>query len=348
MREEEKRMAQAKYESAKALADYATARYERTKALFDKDQAISLEDLEQSLSASIAAEKAKAAAAEENALAQIGQRKEKKLQAEDRLNMQAQAVKHLEDRRAKYANLPYFSGYVNTKYAEVGAWIKQGDPLVEVIELDPVEISVAVPESYIDKVEPGMDVQVRVDAVSTREAFVGKVSRIIPEGDLRSRTFTVKVQLKNPLKESVKSLVVSPENDSAAEKEEDPADQKRSGEDVQAGEVRQHVFKSGMLARVLMRLGERNDAVMVHKDALVLGGATLDGQPSYSVFIAQPAPDGKSHVAQPVQVALGMYEGDWVEVASRIPNALTKDSLVVTVGNERLRPGQPIQFAPPK
>jgi hypothetical protein len=64
--------------------------------------------------------------------------------------------------------------------------------------------------------------------------------------------------------------------------------------------------------------------------------------------VVKRGPDGKSHLAASLPVAIGMFEGDWVEVVSRTPGALAKGDLVVTVGNERLQPGQPITFAPPK
>src|SRR5690606_18437057 len=173
------------------------SRYERNRQLWERGQATSKEEVEQALSAFLAAEKAQAAAQAEYDLTLNGPREEKIAQAQDRVRMQEGTYNHLRDRRNKYWVRSYFNGYVVRQYAEVGAWIKQGDPLVEVIELDHVEVLVNVPETHIDKVRLGMDAQVRVDAISAKESFTGKVISINPQADLRSRTFEVKVLLKN-------------------------------------------------------------------------------------------------------------------------------------------------------
>lgn len=355
-RKEEVNMARAKFESAQALHDYAKARYERTKALYAKGQATSQEEVEQALSAFTAADRAAAAAQSEYDLVVEGPRAEKKLQAKDRVAMQQEILNHLRDRRNKYWVRAYFDGYVVTQHAEVGAWIRQGDPLVELIELDTVEITVNVPEQHIDRVEVGSPAQVRINAVSAREAFTGTVLSINSQADLRSRTFAVKVALPNMEAEAAAPQVSAAEGEAApaaapvkdnaavepSEASDTPDDTK-----VAAGERKHHRFKSGMLAHVTMRLGERQDAVLVPKDALVLGGSSVDGQPSYTVYVAAPGMAG-GHAAQPVPVAIGMFDGDWVEVVSRVPGAITGDSLVVTLGNERLQPMQPIQFTAPK
>jgi multidrug resistance efflux pump len=378
LRKEEVRMAQAKAESAQALRDYAEGRYKRVKSLFDQGQATSKEEVEQSLSAFIAADRAYAAAEAEYDLAKEGTRIEKIKQAEDRLRMQEQMVKLLEDRRNKYWVRAYFNGYVVKKYADEGAWINQGDPLVDVIELDECHIVVNVPESHIDKVRLGMRAQIRIAAVSPRETWTGEVHSINPEADLRSRTFAVKVRVKNeevtsegvpavaekdgtrvatvnasttdtslvakePL--AANSSVASSASIDSARGEVEPSEAP-TPDDLEVPDPvhKLHRFKSGMLSHVTMRLGAKQDAIVVPQDALVLGGSTVDGQPSYTVYVADPAPGGQGYVARAVPVAIGMFEGDMVEVVSRVANDIAAGDLVVTIGNERLRSGAPIRF----
>lgn len=351
-------MARAKLESAQALHDYAKARYERTKALFSKGQATSQEEVEQSLSAFKAADRAAAAAEAEYELTVEGQREEKKLQAKERVAMQNETVNHLRDRRNKYWVRAYFDGYVVTQHADVGAWIQQGDPLVELIELDTVEITVNVPEQQIDRVRLAAQAQVRIDAVDQRQAFTGEIVSINPQADLRSRTFPVKVRLENievagtgdAPQASAAPSVAAAAAPRAAAGDVEPSAVVDTPDDthVVAGEPMQYRFKSGMLAHVTMRLGQRQDSILVPKDALVLGGSSVDGQPSYTVYVAAPDKASGGYVAQPVPIAVGMFDGNLVEVVSRIPNAIQGGTLVVTLGNERLRPMQPIQFPEPK
>jgi multidrug efflux pump subunit AcrA (membrane-fusion protein) len=352
-RKEEIAMAKAKFEGMEALTAYAKSRHDRAKSLFEQGQATSREEVELALSAYIAAQKNQAAAAAEHELAIQGPRLEKRLQAADRFRMQQQVVKELEDRRSKFYIRSYFNGYVTAKHAEIGAWIKQGDPIVEVIELDPAEISVSIPEAQIAKVVVGMKVQVRIDAVSMRDFWTGEVARIIPQADLRSRTFTVKVRLDNPedpLPAPVPMLTSKSDGpqQSAVAPTVKASTQADAGDDSEkaveiVGENKQHKFKAGMIAKVSLRLGAKEKALLVHKDALVLGGATLDGQPSYTLLVAR-AGAGGSYTAVPLPVAIGLFDGDWVEVTSRTPQALKPGDLVVSVGNERLQPGQAIAF----
>jgi multidrug efflux pump subunit AcrA (membrane-fusion protein) len=351
MREEEVAMAEAKLHSSQALANFAKSRYERVKTLYSKGQAISQEEVEQALSAFTAADKNMAAAQSEYDLAKKGHRDERKLQAKDRVAMQKEVLNQLRDRRNKYWVRAYFDGYIVTQHADVGAWIKQGDPLVEIIELDTVEITVNVPEHHIDRVRLGSPAQVRIEAVSPKDAWTGEIISINPQADLRSRTFAVKVRLKNEEVAHSKEKPVAAIDE--AEKENgdvEPSDLNDTPEDahVTPGEMKQYRFKSGMLSHVTMRIGEKQDAILIPKDALVLGGSSVDGQPSYTVYVAAPNKMTGGYAAQPVPVAIGMFDGDWVEVVSRVPGALANGTLVVTLGNERLRPMQGIQFKTPK
>ena len=104
------------------------------------------------------------------------------------------------------------------------------EPLTSLIE-GHVEIDVFVPEHYIGKVNVGASVSITIDALSDR-VFVGKVSRIIPQADLRSRSFPVKVRMKNP----------------------------------------DYAIKAGMLVRATVAVGSEQPVLMAPKDALNLAG----------------------------------------------------------------------------
>jgi multidrug efflux pump subunit AcrA (membrane-fusion protein) len=74
----------------------------------------------------------------------------------------------------------------------------------------------------------------------------------------------------------------------------------------------------------------------VPKDALVLGGA----RPMVFVAEAGPGGTGKTVVRQ-VVVTPGVASGDLIEVTGD----LKKGQAVVTLGNERLRPGDAVEVA---
>ncbi|MCA9122555.1 MAG: efflux RND transporter periplasmic adaptor subunit [Planctomycetaceae bacterium] len=294
-RPEEIAEAKARLGAAQAVKDFAKARYERTKALFNQSNTASLDELEQALSASIAADQNEAAAKATADLALAGPRHEEIQQARARLAMATEHVNHLESQKAKYTLRAPFEGYVVAKHTEVGAWVSRGDPVAEVIEVDPIEIDVTVPEAYVAHVRIGAHAQIHVDAVPDQE-FTGRVARIVPDADLRSRTFPVKVRLANP-------------------KNEDG-----------------YALKSGMLARVTLAIGPPTQALLVPKDSLVLGG------PRPTLMVVTANPETKSETVRPVPVQLGVTDGSLIQVAGEISAA----DRVVVIGNERVRPGQPI------
>ena len=99
--------------------------------------------------------------------------------------------------RKSVGRAPLGDGVVTRRYVEVGQWIKQGDPVADMVWLDPVFVRVNVPEYAMAKVKKGDEAKVTFDALGDK-AFTGTVDQIIPTADPSSRTFPVKVLLRNP------------------------------------------------------------------------------------------------------------------------------------------------------
>jgi RND family efflux transporter MFP subunit len=272
---------------ASALRDFAKSRYDRMANL---SRAAAKDEIEESYSAWLAAEQNYKAADAAFALSQEGFRQEQQDQAAARLEMQKEAVELLEDRRRKYTVRVPFEGYVVAKHTEIGAWIMTGDPIAEVVQIDPVQVTVGVPESYIAHVDRGSSVTVQLDALPD-QTFRGEVFRVVPQADLRSRVFPVTVRLHNP-----------------------------------KGPYGDHVFKVGMLAHAT--IGRDQRAILVPKDALVLGG------PKPMVYATPGAVKlGDEAAVQPVTVTVGTAYGGLVQVTG----SLKAGQMVVVEGNERLR-----------
>jgi RND family efflux transporter MFP subunit len=90
------------------------------------------------------------------------------------------------------------------------------------------------------------------------------------------------------------------------------------------------VIKPGMLGRANLPVGNRRLATLVPKDALVLSGT---GKAVYVVV---------DQTARVVPVETGAAHGPLIEVTGD----LKPGQKVVVRGNERLRPGQPVQIIP--
>ena len=99
--------------------------------------------------------------------------------------------------RKSEVRCPLGDGVVARRYVEVGQWVKQGDPVADVVWLDPVFVRANVPEYVIPKIKQGDPARVNFDALGEKE-YTGTIEQIIPTADPASRTFPVKILLKNP------------------------------------------------------------------------------------------------------------------------------------------------------
>ncbi len=89
------------------------------------------------------------------------------------------------------------SGVVTARNYDVGDMYNGQNPLMTVMQINPVKIKINISESYYNQVKTGMTVDVTVD-VFGEEKFPARVSLIYPTIDERSRTFMVELKLSNP------------------------------------------------------------------------------------------------------------------------------------------------------
>ncbi len=89
-----------------------------------------------------------------------------------------------------------YDGYITEEFTEVGEWVNEGGPIVELINIESSDITVDVPERYISKVNVGESAEVKFDAYPG-QGFPGKIISIVPKAEQQARTFPVKVRVKN-------------------------------------------------------------------------------------------------------------------------------------------------------
>ena len=234
-RPEEIEKAKAHVEGAQGNFEYTEARLRRARRTYDNGAVVTLDEVEEALSQSIAAKNILQAATADYQMALEGPRKERIAQARAEVTVQNKVIQQIEDRIGLHTLKAPFDGYVVKRHNEVGGWASAGKPVVEMIELNPMEVEVLVSEKFVTHVRPAAKAIVRFDALSDRE-FIGEVVQVVPQADLRSRTFPVIVQLENPT------------------------------------QANQPLIKAGMFARVTLHSHPENEALMVPKDSLVLNG----------------------------------------------------------------------------
>lgn len=302
-RPEEKVQAEARRLAAEALLRYADARYERTRKLFEQGTSATQEEVDQTLSNKLAAEQELVAATAAYELVMAGPRQEQIEQARARLEAARENLRLQEDIRTKYTVRSPIPGYVVRKLTEEGEWLKEGDPVAEIVEIDPIEIQVPVPQDYVTRLRPGMEVTVRASTRSGQE-LIGTIHRIVPQGDPRSRTFPVLIRLPNPPHNGV------------------------------------HALMPGMLVQVVLGVGEPREALMAPKDALIWD----EQQATIYVVATGASPDALPGFV-PKRVKLGVVDGSQFEILGVLDGDMPQaGQQVVTIGNERLQPGQKLRI----
>lgn len=319
--------ARSRVQSRKAAADYANSRLQRTKALVARNT-MTADQLEE---ASSLADQAAQAYAEAKAALAIteGPRQTAITQAEAKLEVKIQAAKAIDDQIKKHTIKAPFDGYVVEEHTEIGQWVAKAGLVAKVVELDQVDVEIMVLENLLPHLQVGQPVE-SVEITALGKSFPGVVQMIVPQADPRSRSFPVKVRVDNTIHgQAIKELLQSekPRDDRYADRTDRPLTADNSP-DLPQGLPD---IKAGMFARVTLVVKEIPHAIMVHKDAVVHGGAKP------IVYVVDNV-QGQVGTTRPVPVELGGERGNYIQVIGSV----APGDLVVVEGNERVRPQMPV------
>lgn len=230
--QEEVDQGQAKLLQAQAELAFRQGKVQRSRSL---GTSVSRELFEEDSSL---ANKADASVREHQAAVRMltqGARQMKTEQARARMAAQQAELQRLEEQFERHTMKAPFDGWISAEHTEVGQWLMQGDPVAEIVELNEVDVEIAVVEDFIANLDTTVSGPVDVPALAP-EKFVGRVAVINPQADARSHTFPVKVRVQNRIENNLP------------------------------------VLKAGMFARVTLAVGKPTPCVLVPKDAVVLGG----------------------------------------------------------------------------
>ncbi len=226
--------ARARLASSQARLDYAHTNLQRMRRLFEP-RTVSEGELDQAETDWRRAEQELLGARAALEMMEEGTRSERVAQAQAKVAMQEQAVRALEDERERHLVKAPFDGFVVAEFAEIGRWLSKGGLVAEIAELDVIDAETQVLEDHVRRLGPGQPARVEIGALPGEE-FRGEISAVVPQADVRARTFPVKVRLQN--------------------------------REAQGGVL----LKAGMFARVTLAVGAPVRTLLVPKDSLVLGG----------------------------------------------------------------------------
>lgn len=188
--------AKAAMNEAESFWKKAKSEYKRYKELF-KDKVIDERLVTNSQLEAEAAERAYHNKMYAYELFLEGTRKEKIAKAEATVEVKKAKVALLEDQLKKTTIYSPFNGVITRKLVEIGEWVKIGQQVFKVSQINPIRITLLVPESIVSQIKIGTTVDLQVDAFPNRH-FKAKVYLIIPEAVKGSRTFPVILGLRNP------------------------------------------------------------------------------------------------------------------------------------------------------
>jgi RND family efflux transporter MFP subunit len=90
-----------------------------------------------------------------------------------------------------------FDGFVAERLVALGQFVQPQTPVMRIVRLHPLKLTAEVPERFAPWIETGREIGVRVDAYPG-EVTKGRLVRISPSVNLKSRAFAVEGEVPNP------------------------------------------------------------------------------------------------------------------------------------------------------
>ncbi len=126
----------------------------------------------------------------------------KGFQSENRV---AQALAQLEEARARLERARFelsrteirapFAGILERREVEIGDYVKVGEPIGEIVDLDPLVIVADLPEARLAGVRPGLGGRARLSGGAILE---GRLRYLAREADAATRSFRLEFAVPNP------------------------------------------------------------------------------------------------------------------------------------------------------
>jgi hypothetical protein len=304
---------------------FSKSRLERARTLYSRNT-VTADQLEEAVSL---ADQAAQAYAEAQAALDIaaGPRQAAIDQARAKLEVKREAANAIEDQIKKHTVRSPFNGYVVEEHTEIGQWVARAGLVAKVAELDEVDVEIMVLENLLPNLTVGMPATVEITALG--KSFPAHVEMIVPQADARSRSFPVKVRVKNTIGGRIVAEILEAQQQ-FDDRHGAPADGTPVAGRPQLPKGLPDI-KAGMFARVTLEVAKTPHAIVVHKDSVVLGGKKP------VVYVVDGSP-GQVGTVRMVEVELGVEDANYIQVVGSV----APGDLVIVEGNERVRPQMPV------
>ncbi|PPR46928.1 MAG: Multidrug resistance protein MdtA [Alphaproteobacteria bacterium MarineAlpha5_Bin9] len=122
------------------------------------------------------------------------------------LNYESQSVNlesQLENIKSRIKNInidinntniyPPFTGIIEKNYVEIGDFVRQGDILFNIVDLNPIKIQGYLSENDVNKVKLGTKTNIEINSINK----IGEVTFISPVAEVNTRTFEFIIEANN-------------------------------------------------------------------------------------------------------------------------------------------------------
>jgi RND family efflux transporter MFP subunit len=108
------------------------------------------------------------------------------------LTLKASLDRLLLEKKKKNIKAP-FNGIVMEKSVEKGEWVKIGGIVAVIADDSEIDVIVDVPSGMLQYLQSGREIEITAGNLK----LIGKFVSFVPKGDVATRTFSVKIRLKN-------------------------------------------------------------------------------------------------------------------------------------------------------
>jgi membrane fusion protein (multidrug efflux system) len=117
-------------------------------------------------------------------------------EAENNLKVAQADVELAAARLAKTEVKASFGGIIGLRSVSIGDYVKEGQDMVNLEEIDPLKVDFRIPEVFLSQVKAGQVLQITMDALPDR-TWPGKVFAINPLVDANGRAIAIRAQVSN-------------------------------------------------------------------------------------------------------------------------------------------------------
>ncbi len=208
------------------------------------------------------------------------------------------------------------SGVIAKRSVKLGNLVQTNQTLFEIVDLDPLQAVLNVPERDLDTLKAGQHVKMRVDALSGK-TFDGVIARIAPVVDAASGTFRATCEFRDSTQNLKPGMFGR----------------------IEVAYDQRHDALVVPRNAIVEEDGESSVFVVEPAPAKAVTPATVKGKAAEAVAAETSKPAVPGFIAKRRIVKTGYSEGDRIEIRE----GLADGERVITIGRNAVREGTEIQ-----